>query len=237
MRLEDVHLVAATDAVDGRRHQWRRPERRAQRLGARLAARTPGETIYTITAPATLPRITALRLEALPDPSLPKGGPGRDVYGNFQVNGIRESTAGPTTSFAPSNDSRRSRRTTPQAAAATWTASSPRSRRATAPRREAGASTPPATKAACPGRSCSRSTSRSTAPSGRNCESVLTHRRHGRRAGARPIPAVGERRRDTGANRRDSREAPPNPRCSGDQVAQETEGGSRAPFYRSVARR
>ena len=36
----------------------------------------------------TLPRITAVRLEALPDPSLPKGGPGRDVYGNFQVNGV-----------------------------------------------------------------------------------------------------------------------------------------------------
>ena len=48
----------------------------------------PGETVYTIEASTALPRIIALRLEALPDPSLPKGGPGRDVYGNFQLNGI-----------------------------------------------------------------------------------------------------------------------------------------------------
>jgi Trk K+ transport system NAD-binding subunit len=48
----------------------------------------PGETIYTIEAVTSLPRITAVRLEALPDPSLPKGGPGRDPYGNFQMNGF-----------------------------------------------------------------------------------------------------------------------------------------------------
>src|SRR5207237_10873231 len=36
----------------------------------------------------------AIRLEALPDPSLPKGGPGRDVYGNFQLNGIEIETSG-----------------------------------------------------------------------------------------------------------------------------------------------
>ena len=48
----------------------------------------PGETTYTIEASAALPRITAIRLEALPDPSLPKGGPGRDIYGNFQLNGV-----------------------------------------------------------------------------------------------------------------------------------------------------
>jgi Protein of unknown function (DUF1553)/Protein of unknown function (DUF1549)/Planctomycete cytochrome C len=48
----------------------------------------PGEATYTLEAAVTLPRVTAIRLEALPDPSLPKGGPGRDVYGNFQVNGI-----------------------------------------------------------------------------------------------------------------------------------------------------
>src|SRR5713101_7823784 len=38
----------------------------------------PGETIYTIEAVASVARVTAVRLEALPDPSLPKGGPGRD---------------------------------------------------------------------------------------------------------------------------------------------------------------
>ncbi|MBI1874208.1 MAG: DUF1553 domain-containing protein [Acidobacteria bacterium] len=48
----------------------------------------PGETVFTIEAAAALPRVTAIRVEALPDPSLPKGGPGRDPYGNFQVNGF-----------------------------------------------------------------------------------------------------------------------------------------------------
>jgi hypothetical protein len=52
------------------------------------AGANPGETIYTIEAIAVLPRVTAIRLEALPDPSLPKGGPGRDPYGNFQLNGF-----------------------------------------------------------------------------------------------------------------------------------------------------
>ncbi|MGH9385548.1 MAG: DUF1549 domain-containing protein, partial [Vicinamibacterales bacterium] len=57
--------------------------------GSVLAAgANPGETTYTIEAATALPRVTAIRLEALPDPSLPKGGPGRDPYGNFQLNGF-----------------------------------------------------------------------------------------------------------------------------------------------------
>jgi hypothetical protein len=57
--------------------------------GSILASgQNPAETVYTIEAPASLARVTAIRLEALPDTSLPKGGPGRDVYGNFQVNEI-----------------------------------------------------------------------------------------------------------------------------------------------------
>ena len=48
----------------------------------------PGDTTYTIHAITALPRTTAIRLEALPDVSLPKGGPGRDPYGNFQMNGF-----------------------------------------------------------------------------------------------------------------------------------------------------
>ncbi len=52
------------------------------------AGPNPGETVYTIEALAALPRLTAIRVEALPDPSLPKGGPGRDPYGNFQLNGF-----------------------------------------------------------------------------------------------------------------------------------------------------
>ena len=44
----------------------------------------PGETVYTVEATTTVCRQSRrIRLEALPDPSLPKGGPGRDPYGNF----------------------------------------------------------------------------------------------------------------------------------------------------------
>jgi len=59
----------------------------------------PGYAVYTIEAPAPAIRITAIRLEALPDPSLPKGGPGRDLYGNFQMNGV-EVEAGPASAPA-----------------------------------------------------------------------------------------------------------------------------------------
>ncbi len=44
--------------------------------------------VYTIAARTELKNITALRVEALPDASLPKGGPGRDPYGNFLLTGI-----------------------------------------------------------------------------------------------------------------------------------------------------
>jgi mono/diheme cytochrome c family protein len=54
----------------------------------------PGETVYTLEAATALPLVTAIRLEALPDPSLPKAGPGRDVYGNFQLNRIEIETLG-----------------------------------------------------------------------------------------------------------------------------------------------
>ena len=59
----------------------------------------PAEAIYTIDAVAPPPRITAIRLEALPDPSLPKGGPGRDPYGNFQLNGFEVDTGGSALTF------------------------------------------------------------------------------------------------------------------------------------------
>src|SRR5262249_4853293 len=53
----------------------------------------PGDTVYTIETATRMARVTAVRLEALPDPALPKGGPGRDVYGNFQLNGFDVETA------------------------------------------------------------------------------------------------------------------------------------------------
>jgi len=55
-----------------------------------LLARGAGqpEDTYTIKGRAALSGITAIRIEALPDPSLPRGGPGRDPYGNFSLQGI-----------------------------------------------------------------------------------------------------------------------------------------------------
>jgi len=48
----------------------------------------PELDVYTITARTDLKNITALRVEALPDASLPKGGPGRDPYGNLLLTSI-----------------------------------------------------------------------------------------------------------------------------------------------------
>jgi mono/diheme cytochrome c family protein len=47
------------------------------------------QDVYTVTARTELNGITGIRLEALPDESLPKGGPGRDPYGNFFLTGIK----------------------------------------------------------------------------------------------------------------------------------------------------
>ncbi|HWE92790.1 MAG TPA: DUF1549 and DUF1553 domain-containing protein [Tepidisphaeraceae bacterium] len=44
---------------------------------------SPATDTYTLTATTSLPRITAIRLEALPDDSLPGKGPGRAENGNF----------------------------------------------------------------------------------------------------------------------------------------------------------
>jgi len=45
----------------------------------------PQHDVYTFTAPAPLTGITAIKLEALADPSLVKGGPGRADNGNFAL--------------------------------------------------------------------------------------------------------------------------------------------------------
>ena len=49
----------------------------------------PPLTTYTVSAVTSSRAITGLRLEALPDPSLPKNGPGRDAYGHFRITGIQ----------------------------------------------------------------------------------------------------------------------------------------------------
>jgi hypothetical protein len=59
----------------------------------RASGPNPQLTSYTVTAETSLTGITGLRVEALPDPSLPRGGPGRDGYGHFRVTGIRAEIA------------------------------------------------------------------------------------------------------------------------------------------------
>jgi hypothetical protein len=52
------------------------------------AAPATEDYLTTVTLPATGGPWTALRVEVLPDASLPRGGPGRDIYGNFVLSGI-----------------------------------------------------------------------------------------------------------------------------------------------------
>jgi hypothetical protein len=49
----------------------------------------PSPDTYTIVAQTDLSGITGFRLEVLPDPSLPGGGPGRAVNGNFALDELR----------------------------------------------------------------------------------------------------------------------------------------------------
>ena len=48
-----------------------------------VSGANPRSQVYEIDAKANVAGITGIRLEAIPDPSLPREGPGRDVYGNF----------------------------------------------------------------------------------------------------------------------------------------------------------
>lgn len=58
--------------------------------GSILASgKNEGPELYTVTFNSTLKGITAIRLEVLPDPSLPKNGPGRGPNGNFVLNEVK----------------------------------------------------------------------------------------------------------------------------------------------------
>ncbi len=50
-----------------------------------VSGANPETDIYYVTAKVELPRVTGIRLEALPDDSLGNGGPGRVAHGNFVV--------------------------------------------------------------------------------------------------------------------------------------------------------
>ncbi|MEK7830837.1 MAG: PSD1 and planctomycete cytochrome C domain-containing protein [Acidobacteriota bacterium] len=54
---------------------------------------------YVIKAKLPLSKLSALRLEAMPDKSLPRGGPGRDLYGNFILSTIEVSADGQPLKF------------------------------------------------------------------------------------------------------------------------------------------
>ncbi|MBP6824673.1 MAG: PSD1 domain-containing protein, partial [Acidobacteria bacterium] len=54
---------------------------------------------YIIKAKLPLSKLSALRLEAMPDKSLPRGGPGRDLYGNFILSTIEVTANGQPLKF------------------------------------------------------------------------------------------------------------------------------------------
>ncbi len=53
-----------------------------------VSGANPEAETYQISTTTNLKNITAIRLEVMTDPSLPKSGPGRDPYGNFLMTGI-----------------------------------------------------------------------------------------------------------------------------------------------------
>jgi hypothetical protein len=125
-RLEQ-ELKTATPGLRDGQEQWEQSLRAAERIWTPLVPTHAGATngvaltpladgsllasgpnpklvSYEVTADTPLQAITGVRLEALPDASLPRGGPGRDGYGHFRVTGIRveiEPNAAPATPDQP----------------------------------------------------------------------------------------------------------------------------------------
>jgi len=62
---------------------------------ALVSGAAPERDVYVVSAKPDLKRITAVRVEAMIDASLPKGGPGRDPYGNFLLTGIEAEVTSP----------------------------------------------------------------------------------------------------------------------------------------------
>ncbi|MCS6975432.1 MAG: PSD1 and planctomycete cytochrome C domain-containing protein [Gemmatales bacterium] len=65
----------------------------------------PSFDIYTVTAKSELPSIRGIRLEALADGKLPKGGPGRAGNGNFALSDFRLQVLGATGENATGQES------------------------------------------------------------------------------------------------------------------------------------
>jgi hypothetical protein len=67
-----------------------------------LVSGAAGKDTYTLVARTELSGLTAVRIEALPDPSLPAGGPGRAPNGNFVLSELQLSI-GPPENPAPAS--------------------------------------------------------------------------------------------------------------------------------------
>ncbi len=116
-------LKTQTPELDAARKVWEREMRDASRQWTVLepvsAVSTGGATLtrqadnsllasgaapefdeYVITARTGLNRITGIRIEALADERLPRGGPGRDLYGNFILSTIEAEIDGRPVRFS-----------------------------------------------------------------------------------------------------------------------------------------
>ena len=114
-RLETV-VATTTPELAARQQAWEAAWREADRAWTTLVPRdaqatngvvltpqadgsivasgpNPELTTYTAVFEAGAEAMTGLRLEVLPDASLPRGGPGRDAYGNFRITGLRATVA------------------------------------------------------------------------------------------------------------------------------------------------
>ena len=152
--------------------RWGHPERRAQRLGARLRREPGGNHLHCHGAGDAAAHHRAYGSKPFRIRRCRRAGPGRDVYGNFQVNGI-EIEAG--AAFSPSKvRSRqggrlRGRQRQPGQLL-------PQDRyRATGPRREDGASTRAATTTRLPRQIVFTLDRPLDMAPGANCASVLKH--------------------------------------------------------------
>jgi hypothetical protein len=100
-----AELAAWETALAEKPPRWTvlRPAQSSSLHGATLVSAKDGSLLvsgpvadketYTVTATLPSAAITAFRLEALPDPSLPAGGPGRSSSGNFVLTRFAVSTA------------------------------------------------------------------------------------------------------------------------------------------------
>ena len=109
-----------------------------------------------------------IRLEALPDPSLPQGGPGRDYYGNFALTGFTVTAASARRGAGHARHAAEGRDDDGHVGGTSRPARSclmkPARQRATC--RRDGASTPRATTSGCGARPCSSWRRRSPARAG-----------------------------------------------------------------------